>query len=297
MLVSFIIPAYQSERTIIRTIKSITDLSCPQGLHEIIIVDSSPEYPQYLDGILNADKRIHLHHLNQKTSPAKARNIGAQYATGEVLVFLDSDAYLAKDWLTEVQKCVDAGGKVGGGAINLPPEQQKNFLAKAQWLLQFNEWLSFGSQRTVSLLPACNLFCEKSLFHEVGGFPELRASEDTLFCLRVSEITSIWFLPAAKCFHIFRENWGSFLRNQVLLGKYIMIYRRHHYASWFYHGAWPVIFFPGFLLIKLCRMGSRIFASGSKFQRDFLLSSPVFMLGLVFWGAGFLSGCFENDGC
>jgi hypothetical protein len=73
--------------------------------------------------------------------------------------------------------------------------------------------------RVKRILPSCNLFCDRLLFRQLGGFPKIRASEDSLFCLKAGELTDLVFIPDAGVYHIFRLDKDDFIRNQLLIGK------------------------------------------------------------------------------
>jgi hypothetical protein len=228
--------------------------------------------------------------------PATGRNIGVREASGSVLAFIDSDAYPVEDWLSEIGAAFEEGTRIGGGSLKCPDFQKWKPLALAQYFLQFNEFLGTGARRVKVFVPSVNLFCEKALFEEVGGFPEIRASEDVLFGLGAGKWAPIFFEPTAKVYHIFRENLGAYLRNQEILGKYILIYSRMHYNSWMYRGLMPALLLPAFVAFKFFRIVWRILATGDFAEMGrFLLSLPLFLLGLSYWTLGFLRACFGKE--
>ncbi len=294
-MVSFIIPSYNSHLTIAKTIESIFSQSRKDLIADVIVVDSSDDGKtrEVLKTFSHANFKLMLQ--NQKTPPSAGRNIGARQASGDLLCFIDSDVYLNEDWLKVVLQFHSQGCLAGGGSISLPSSQVNNPLAAAQLYLQFNEYLDTGIFHNRSFVPSCNLFCERKVFERVGGFPNLRASEDTMFCLAVNKLEKIWFVPDAKCFHIFREDWDAFKRNQQLLGKYVMIYRREYYQKWFYKGIFPVLFFPAFLAIKMVWITMRLQKSGKSHINAFLKSIGIFFIGIGYWSIGFLKGCFEKN--
>ncbi|MCB9772133.1 MAG: glycosyltransferase family 2 protein [Candidatus Omnitrophica bacterium] len=291
-MVSFIIPSYNSLKTLPRTIESLRAQSV--DAFEIIIVDSSDDEmaKKYLSVI--ALDGIRVISLENKTSPAQGRNIGAQEAKGEILCFIDADIVLAPDWLEKVLAAYGDGCRVGGGSVDIHQTQAKHNLAWAQLLLQFNESLPFGQRREIGLLPACNMFCERKLFFEAKGFPALRASEDVVLCLRLREKNSIWFVPEARAYHIFRESISAYRNNQIMLGQYILHYRREYLPRWYYQGVLPLVFLPMFVLIKFYRMSSRILRNGVLYQQKFLRVLPLFLFGLWFWTEGFAGAIFQK---
>jgi len=293
--VSFVIPSYNSFKTIKNTLDSIFKLRNFTVIKEIIVVDSSDD-GETRRLIQEDDKKLKVILLDKKTSPALGRNIGAQHATGSLLCFIDSDVYLDETWLEHILKAYLDGCKIGAGSVSIPDFQKKNNLALAQLYLQFNESLDVGKTRPITMVPACNMFVDRELFNKVGGFPDIRASEDVLLCLKIGELTKVWFVPDARCFHIFRESFQSYYNNQLVLGKYIIIYRRKTYHKWYYKGFWPIVMLPGFLLIKITRIKWRILRAGWRHYRKFIICSSLFLVGLYFWAKGFVQGCFEKEG-
>ena len=294
--ISVIVPSYNSFLTIEQTLGHLLEQKGGSA-KEIVVVDSSDD-AKTRDILTQFEKKgVRIVRLAHKTMPGTGRNLGAAQCTGKTLAFIDSDAYPAPDWLERITETASSGCRVGGGALKLPEFQRKNALALAQYFLQFNEFLDFGPRRVKMFVPSVNLFCERSLFEEVGGFPEIRACEDVLFCIKAGKTAPVYFEPAIKIYHIFREEMGSYIRNQVVLGKAILIYRRMHYNSWMYRGALvPMLLLPGFVLVKFFRITWRILQLGNARELGgFLYSLPLFLVGLWYWSVGFFQACFEPE--
>ncbi|MFO7657783.1 MAG: glycosyltransferase [Bacteroidales bacterium] len=288
---SVIIPSYNSAKTIEYSIENLFTQSAIDRIVEIIVVDSSDDFvtEKILRKYENEGKIIYIN-SGIRVMPAIQRNIGVQHACGDVLLFIDADAYPEKYWAENIFKAYDDGWMAGGGSYILPDFQKNDKLAKAQYYLECNLYLDRGKPRIVELLPSCNLYCDKELFLNVGGFPEIRASEDALFGLRISRKTPMIFLPDAKMNHIFRDQVKQFYDNQVLLGKYIFIYRRIHYNHFYYKHLFPYLFIPFFLIFKFFRIYIRIVFSGFKHIKDFHSSATIFFKGFFKWSQGFLEG-------
>jgi len=96
-LVSIITPAYNAERFIAETIKSVLNQTYPHW--EMIIVDdcSRDRTVQIVKEYTKKDPRIRLIELEQNSGSAIARNTAMDHARGKYLAFLDSDDY----WLPE----------------------------------------------------------------------------------------------------------------------------------------------------------------------------------------------------
>ena len=293
---SFVIPSYNSFRTIDGTVQSILGQTCPDCIKEIIVVDSSEDTRtrEVLSAMRHPLVKVLL--LDRKTSPAIGKNIGVQHATGEILCFIDSDTELSDHWAENISESFSRGCRVGGGSITVPAFQKNKAIVWAQYFLQVNEFMDASKRRRVSFVPGCNLFCDRKLFDEIKGFPEIRAAEDVLFGLSASERTDVWFLPEAKVSHVFREDLKGLLANQILLGKYVFLYRRKHFPNVFYYQElWPLLFMPVFLIAKFLKISGRIIRSNPDYFLKYLLVLPLFLLGLFFWGLGFAKGILSDE--
>jgi glycosyltransferase involved in cell wall biosynthesis len=90
--ISVIIVTKNEEKTIKSCLKSIFDQSYKP--FEVILVDGNST-----DGTVEKAKRFPVKIIREsgRGSPANARNLGAQAASGEILFFLDADVELAED--------------------------------------------------------------------------------------------------------------------------------------------------------------------------------------------------------
>lgn len=103
MLISVVVPVYNSEKYIERCIESV--LNQKLNSWELILVDdgSTDSSLKILNNYAANDSRIVVIH-QQNGGPGKARNTGIKYAKGEYLVFLDSDDFINPDYFELVAK-------------------------------------------------------------------------------------------------------------------------------------------------------------------------------------------------
>lgn len=139
--------------------------------------------------------------------PAGKRDIGAQAARGDLLAFLDDDAYPSKHWLADaVREFSDeriAG--VGGPAVT-PPEDTVRQKASGRI---FSSPLVSGAyvyrylprkRRFVDDLPSCNLFIRSDVFRQAGGFnTRYWPGEDTILCRAVTTQLGRKLLYTPEC--------------------------------------------------------------------------------------------------
>ncbi len=99
MSASVIIPVFNGEKTIARTLQALQNKDFPPKEFEVIVVnDGSTDNTERVVSQFNWVKFV-----SQKNSgPAAARNRGAKEAKGEILVFLDADCVPKKNWLSEM---------------------------------------------------------------------------------------------------------------------------------------------------------------------------------------------------
>ncbi|MBI4398933.1 MAG: glycosyltransferase [Candidatus Omnitrophica bacterium] len=300
MKVSIVIPSYNSFPTISYTFRGLRAQTCAQSILEVIVVDSSDDGKTALFLRCAALNNIKIIHPGVHVMPATSRNIGARMAQGDVVAFLDADTCPEPDWLEQIIKAYKEGCWLGGGAVALPEFQSKKMIAAAQLFLEFNEFIGAQGENKIrrekKFVPSCNLFCDRKLFHEIGGFPQIRACEDVMFGMEAGKKTTVWFVPEVRVMHIFREAPVHFLANQMLLGRYALLHRQNmEYSKFYCRGLWPLVFLPGFMGIKFLRIAARMFREHVGMIPRFCIVLPVFLCGLFSWGAGFARGAVYGN--
>ena len=105
MLISIVVPVYNVEKYINACIDSILSQSFKD--YEIILVDdgSTDKSGKICDSYQNNNKNIRvIHQVNGGLSDA--RNTGIKEASGEYLLFIDSDDYIAEEALKNIVLCL-----------------------------------------------------------------------------------------------------------------------------------------------------------------------------------------------
>ena len=102
-MISFIIPVYNAEKTIERTINSILKQTDSELEYEIIIVDDgSIDNTSEIVRKFTSNSKI-KYYFKENTGVADARNYGVEKATGEYIIFVDSDDYISYDLLKDIK--------------------------------------------------------------------------------------------------------------------------------------------------------------------------------------------------
>lgn len=110
-MVSFIVPVYNAETTIDKCLKSIFELNKCSVDYEVIVVNDASE-----DGTANHVAKFERYNENlvyiendENRGISVSRNVGAEVASGDYLIFIDSDDYIEKTLLCDIEKYINEG--------------------------------------------------------------------------------------------------------------------------------------------------------------------------------------------
>jgi rSAM/selenodomain-associated transferase 2 len=162
MLVSVIIPTINEEAFIQDTVKAVRQ-DYDQDQVEIVVVDGGSR-DQTLS-LIPADASL----IESSPGRAAQMNQGAQFASGELLVFCHADCILPAGWLEAVIEALEKPG-VSGGTFQLSILPEKGVLKLRNRINYPANWrMMYGDQVQ---------FMKRSTFDTVGGFPDLPIMED-----------------------------------------------------------------------------------------------------------------------
>jgi glycosyltransferase involved in cell wall biosynthesis len=156
---SFVIPAFNEERYIAQTILAVHELVPPLA-YEILVVDNcSTDSTREIAAGLNAT-------VLQKGGGTIGglRNLGVKAATGVIIVFLDADVIITRDWAaripTAIQLLMAEPSTVTGSMCGVPTD--------ASWLERY--W--FAPRQKASHIGSGHMVITRQFFNELGGFDE-----------------------------------------------------------------------------------------------------------------------------
>lgn len=213
---SVIIPNLNSP-VIDETIKALEQQSYDRSAYEVIVVGLD----KY--GIVKESDVVHFDQCEQPLSPARARNRGAQKASGEVLIFTDADCIPEQNWLAILANSLsDPSINVLGGGVLF---DTKNYWRLSDNLSMFYDYLAFHPPGNKPQLPSLNLAVRRKVFEAVGGFDErypYPSGEDADLTIRLKKNGyCLYFEPRAVVFHApTRSNLRDLLLHGYYQGKY-----------------------------------------------------------------------------
>ena len=176
-LVSVVMPAFNEERHIQRSLTALAGQTYPRDRFEVILVDNGST-----DGTVTVargfEDRLNLRVVSWSGgSIADVRNHGASLASGEVLAFLDSDCFTRPNWLQDAVR--HGSPDLLWGAHYLVPDD-------GTWVGKiWGEFQAKEKQGPASFIPSSNLILHRSSFQTIGRFGgSFETSEDVELSLR-----------------------------------------------------------------------------------------------------------------
>lgn len=214
MKISIIIPTYNREKLLVKCLDSIYSSSIRP--YEIIIVDDNST-----DNTKNIIKKYDCKYikLNKNKGAGNARNIGAKYATGNILLFIDSDIVIKKNTLKNlilnIKKYKNIKIICGYKAsLNLSKGFFSNFIMYRK-TFTYIKFLKSKIEFYYNSFPETAFMgIYKEVFNEFWGFnPKLKRSscEDHEFGKRINKKYKIYFFKNLEVFHHY-EKFSSYTK-------------------------------------------------------------------------------------
>lgn len=231
--VSVVVPAYNEEKNIATTLKSLSELDYPKGKLEIIVVNdgSTDNTKDLVNNFIKMRNASNIKLINKKNSgKGTCLNIGMSIAKGDFFVCLDADSIVSKDALKKILPHFTHDDI----AVVLPllkVDKPKNLWQRMQWLEYIvNMFYKSLMSRLdcVHVAPGPFSVYRTNILKKVRGFDEHNLTEDLEISLRLqSRNYRIIQLMDAEVFTIapktFRELYKQ--RNRWYKGSVINAFK------------------------------------------------------------------------
>lgn len=184
--ISIVIPAYNEEKKIEKTLRRIKELDYPKDKLEIIVVDDGST--DNTANIVRKFEEVILIQCEKNSGRAAIpMNLGVDHAKNEIIAIMNADSYPKKDsllYLVEYFKDENTGAVTGAYLANDP----KTFIQKLQnfeyriiaWNRKLLQFLN-----AVYVTPGPLSLYRKSVLLEVGKFDEENLTEDIEIAWRI----------------------------------------------------------------------------------------------------------------
>ncbi len=306
MKYSLIIPVYNRPAEVGELLESIAGQPRPDV--EIIIVEDGSQ-TTCEEVVARFQNRLNITYLKKENGgPAAARNYGAQQASGEWLIILDSDVVLppgyfeAVDSGTENLGC-DAFGGPDKAADSFTPIQKAISYAMTSFFTTGG--IRGGKKKMDKFYPrSYNMGIRSEVYRKLGGFAKMRFGEDIDFSYRIVENGyKACLIPGAWVWHKRRTDFRKFFKQVHNSGiARINLEKRHPGTMKLVHmlpaaftigclvfiaGAFFCLwsFLPLMLYALLVFLGSLV---QNKRLKVALLSVPAAFIQLTGYGTGFI---------
>ena len=152
---------------------------------------------------------------------SSARNAGLSVARGEIVAYLDDDAWPDRDWLRYLALGFMRSAHAGIGGPNIPPPNE-GLVSQSIARAPGGPIHVMLSDLEAEHIPGCNMAFRRSALEAVGGFDSQFwvAGDDVDMCWRLQAMGwTLGFSPAAMVWHRRRRSVRAYLRQQAGYGK------------------------------------------------------------------------------
>ena len=203
---------------------SSTIRDCMEGLQKI-------DYPNYEVIVINDGSKDHLAEIvreypvrlitTSNRGLSSARNTGMMEAKGEIVAYIDDDAYPDPHWLRYLACAYQSTPHAGIGGPNLAPDDDGP-IATCVSNSPGGPVHVLITDEIAEHIPGCNMSFRKDVLLEIGGFdPVYRsAGDDVDLCWRIQHTgRTIGFHPSAYVWHHRRNSVKAYWKQQKGYGK------------------------------------------------------------------------------
>jgi glycosyltransferase involved in cell wall biosynthesis len=294
VLFSIIIPNYNKASNIPALLSSIY-AHYPHDDFELFFMDDAST-----DGSLEEAQRfpLSLYALHEKYGPAVLRNMAAKEASGEYLLFMDSDVILLPETLVNFRELCRGGGFGAVSCLEVLPPVIDNWIGYFR-TLQTQDYMGDYRQRggaTTAWHSTCGAV-RRELFLGIGGFNESFTGadvEDHELAVRMNGLEPILFSPQIQYRHSYpgipELLWKQFRRasqivcfKEDLVGGNLLLFRLRYKFSHILSVAVVVVALAcpadGRLLYPLLALlAARIYVNRFLFVQALRIKGAVFAL-------------------
>ena len=170
---SIVIPAYNEQDYIGKTLSALKELDYPPSRLEIIIVENGST--DRTDSVVAANAPVSAKVVRiAETGVSHARNLGADLVSkvSDWVIFLDADTYFAPTFLMELDRFLraNAGRNLGTGMVSLRPVPDSRV---ARGWYHFYNIISYATRTTKSIQ-----FIRRDLLNDIRYDESLTFGED-----------------------------------------------------------------------------------------------------------------------
>lgn len=216
-MISVIIPVYNDRNHITQCLNSIFTCNYKEQFEIIVVDDGSNDGSNEAACILPCK----VVRTKKRSGPGAARNLGAKFAKGDILAFVDSDCIVPENWLSIIDN-IFMDNKIqaiaGRFSKNLNPE----FIARYRYYEA--SFYMLNEKTFVNTFTASSFACRRELFLKVGGFGDRLAGEEITLGYRLYKIgINILCVPEFVVAHHCLRTLRRYVKQQFIWMKNFFI--------------------------------------------------------------------------
>jgi len=223
---SVVVCSHNGGRRIGRCCEALLKLDYPGDYETIVVDDGSTDGTAQIAESLG-HRVIRTDHVGL----SGARNVGLEAARGELVAYIDDDAYPDPHWLRYLAISFQSSDCMGVGGPNIVPDDD-GLIAHCVANSPGGPIHVLVTDREAEHIPGCNMAFRRDALRSIGGFDtQFRtAGDDVDVCWRIRDQGwKLGFSPAAVVWHQRRPTITAYWRQQQGYGK----------AEALLHSKWP----------------------------------------------------------
>lgn len=212
---SVVVCSYNGSATIKDTLEGLMKLEYLN--YEVIVIDDGSK-----DNTADIVKRYSVKLISSKNKGlSSARNTGMYNAKGDIIAYIDDDAYPDPHWLHYLAYSYMTSNHAAMGGPNIIPEED-GYIATCVANAPGGPVHVLSTDEIAEHIPGCNFSVRRDVLVQIGGFdPRYRAAGDDVdVCWRIQEAGyTIGFHPSALVWHHRRNSLMAYWKQQKGYGK------------------------------------------------------------------------------
>jgi cellulose synthase/poly-beta-1,6-N-acetylglucosamine synthase-like glycosyltransferase len=266
LTVSVIIPAYNEEKSIAKTINSILNSDYPANKFEVIVVDDGSKDKTLEIARAFENKRVKIF-TKPNGGKASALNFGISKAKGEIIFTMDADTHVDPSSMKKMVRLFNQDDivSVTPAMLTTNPETILQRVQYMEYMLGLFLRKAFASLDAIYISPGAFSAYRKVFFDKYGGYKVGNITEDLEMSLRIqSHGFIIQNCPEALVYTIAprkfkelmvqRRRWYFGLIKNTIQYKHILSKKYGDLGAFVFPIAWIstffAIFIAGFMLVK-----------------------------------------------
>ena len=222
---SVVVCTYNGSATIKDTLEGLTRLRYPN--FEVIVINDGST-----DNTAEIIRRYGVKLISTENQGlSSARNTGMHHAKGEIIAYIDDDAYPDEHWLHYLAYAYLNSNHGAMGGPNIIPAEDGP-IATCVANAPGGPVHVLSTDEIAEHVPGCNLSVRKDVLMQIGGFDNIyrTAGDDVDVCWRIQDAGyTIGFHPSALVWHHRRNSLKAYWKQQKGYGK----------AEALLEGKWP----------------------------------------------------------